>query len=111
LSPNWFIWDGRHFYVSTTRHRVKYSIFRRDPRAELAIDDPTNFRSVLVYATVEIREDIATGLPHFRAIREKYGLAIPDDAEHLRALADEGRVLLAITPDGPPSTWKVWGLE
>ena len=33
LSPNWFFWDGENFYVSTTRKRAKYHIFRRDPRA------------------------------------------------------------------------------
>jgi hypothetical protein len=30
---------------------------------------------------------------------------------HLRALAAEGRVLLAITPDTPPSGWTTWGLD
>src|SRR5215469_13216139 len=40
LSPNWFHWDGERFYVSTTRSRVKYKVFQRDPRAELLIDDP-----------------------------------------------------------------------
>ena len=111
LSPNWFKWDGERFYVSTTRHRVKYAIFRRDPRAQLAIDDSTGFRSVLLPATVEIREDIAAELPHFRAIREKHGMALPDADQHLRQLTEEGRVLLAITPNGPPSTWTVWGLD
>jgi PPOX class probable F420-dependent enzyme len=111
LSPNWFYWDGDRFYVSTTRGRVKYRIFRRDPRAQLAVDDSTGFRAVLVPATVEIREDIAAELPRFRAIREKHGLVVPGDEEHLRALAEEGRVLLAITPDGPPSTWTAWGLD
>ena len=111
LSPNWFYWDGGRFYVSTTRGRVKYAIFRRDPRAQLAVDDSTGYRAVLVPATVEIREDIAAELPRFRAIREKHGLAVPSEEEHLRALAGEGRVLLAITPDGPPSTWTAWGLD
>jgi PPOX class probable F420-dependent enzyme len=111
LSPNWFVWDGERFYVSTTRGRVKYAIFRRDPRAQLAVDDSTGFRAVLVPATVEIREDIAAELPHFRAIREKHGMAVPNDEDHLRALSKEGRVLLAITPDGPPSTWTSWGLD
>jgi PPOX class probable F420-dependent enzyme len=92
LSPNWFCWDGQRFYVSTTRSRVKYTIFRRDPRAQLLMDDPTGFRAVLVPATVEIREDIAAELPRFRAIREKYGMTVPSDEEHLRALAAEGRV-------------------
>lgn len=111
LSPNWFYWDGERFYVSTTRDRAKYAIFRRDPRAQLLIDDPTGFRAVLVPATVEVREDLAAELPRFRAIREKHGLAVPDDDDHLRALAAEGRVLLAITPDRPPSGWTSWGLD
>jgi len=111
LSPNWFYWDGQRFYVSTTRDRVKYAIFRRDPRAQLLIDDPAGFRAVLVPAAVEIREDIAAELPRFRAIREKHGMTVLADDEHLAALAAEGRVLLAMTPDGPPSTWTSWGLD
>ena len=77
LSPNWFYYDGERFFVSTTRGRVKYTIFRRDPRAQLVIDDCTGFRAVLVRATVEIREDIVAELPRFRAIREKHGVAVP----------------------------------
>ena len=111
LSPNWFYWDGQRFFVSTTRGRVKYAIFRRDPRAQLLIDDSTGFRAVLVPATVEIREDIAAELPRFRAIREKHGVAVPPDQELLLALTAEGRVLLAITPDRPPSSWTRWGLD
>jgi PPOX class probable F420-dependent enzyme len=111
LSPNWFNWDGQRFYVSTTRGRVKYTIFRRDPRAQLLIDDPTGFRAVVIPATVEIREDLDRELPRFRAIREKHGMAVPGDDEHLRALAADGRVLLAFTPDGPPSSLTSWGLD
>jgi PPOX class probable F420-dependent enzyme len=111
LSPNWFCWDGERFYVSTLRSRAKYAIFRRDPRAQLLVDDPAGFRAVLIPATVEIREDLASELPRFRAIREKYGVPVPDEAEQLRALTEEGRVLLAITPDGPPDSWICWGLD
>jgi PPOX class probable F420-dependent enzyme len=111
LSPNWFYWDGQRFYVSTTRSRVKYAIFRRDPRAQLLVDDCTGFRAVLVPATVEVREDIAAELPRFRAIREKYGRAVPGDEEHLRALTAEGRVLLVFTPDQPLANWTCWGLD
>ncbi len=111
LSPNWFYWDGQRFYVSTTRGRVKYAIFRREPRAQLLVDDSTGFRAVLVPATAEIRENIAAELPRFRAIREKHGWAVPDHDAHLRALMAEGRVLLAFTPDGPPSSWTCWGLD
>ena len=111
LSPNWFYWDGEHFYVSTTRSRVKYPIFRREPRAELLVDDPSAFRAVLVPATVEVREDLEAELPRFKAIRAKHGMRIPDDADHLKALADEGRILLAFTPDKPITEWTAWGLD
>ena len=90
---------------------MKYAIFRRDPRAQLLIDDPAGFRAVLVPATVEIREDPGAELSRSRAIREKHGIAVLDDEEHLRALTAEGRVLLAITPDSPPSSWTSWGLD
>jgi PPOX class probable F420-dependent enzyme len=111
VTPNWFSWDGERFYVSTTRGRLKYAIFRRDPRAQLVLDDPAGLRAVLIPATVEIREDTAAELPRFRAIREKYGLDEPGDREHLESLTAEGRVLLVITPDGPPSSWTSWGFD
>jgi hypothetical protein len=93
------------------RDRVKYAIFSRDRRAQLLIDDSTGFRAVLVPATVEIRADLEAELPRFRAIREKHAMAVPNDEEHLQALAKDAGVLLAITPDGPPSSWTSWGLD
>jgi hypothetical protein len=36
---------------------------------------------------------------------------VPSDQEQLTALLAEQRVLLAIRPDGPVSTWTTWGLE
>jgi hypothetical protein len=111
LSPNWFYWDGARFYVSTTRDRVKYRVFTADPRAVLLIDDSTGFRYVRVPVTVEIRENLPAELPNFRAIREKMGVPVPSDAEFLAGLESEGRVLLAMTPDGPLDTWTIRGLD
>ncbi len=111
VSPNWFYWDSERFYVSTTRGRTKYKVFQRDPRAVLLIDDSTAFRALLIPAKTEIREDIHVELPRFRAIREKHGVKVPSDEQHERALRDEGRVLLAFTPDGPPESWTAWGLD
>ena len=111
MTPNWFYWDGERFYVSTQRGRAKYRIFRRDPRAQLLIDDPTAFRSVLVEGTVEIWEDHDKGLPYFRAVREKHGRSFASDDELRANLAEENRVLLVITPSGPPASWMSWGLE
>ena len=110
-TPNWFVWDGARFYVSTTRTRAKYKIFSRDPRAELVVDDPQGFRCALVQGRVDIREDVAAELDRFRAIREKHGVPVPSDDELLAAQLAEQRVLLAITPDGPPSSWTAWGLD
>jgi hypothetical protein len=90
---------------------VKYRIFKRDPRVELVIDDPTGFRCVLVSGQVEIREDVAAELPRFRAIREKHGMAAQNDNDYLAALKAEERVLLAITPDAPMSAWTAWGFD
>jgi PPOX class probable F420-dependent enzyme len=97
LTPSWFYWDGERFYVSTTRDRVKHALFRRDPRAQLLIDDPAGPRAVLIPATVEIREDLAAELPRFRAIRDKYGMKTLDDDDHLGSLIAEGRVV--------PTSW------
>jgi PPOX class probable F420-dependent enzyme len=111
LTPNWFVWDGERFYVSTTKDRAKFKIFTRDPRVELMVDDPTAFRCVRVSGTVEIRDDFRAELGRFRAIRQKHGVTIANEADHLRVLEEERRVLLAITPDGPIDTWAAWGLD
>ena len=110
LSPNWFLWDGENFYVSTTRKRAKYHIFRRDPRAELLVDDTASFRYARIPATVEVREDLPASLPVIRAIRTKHGRPQPDDEKLLADLAAEDRVLLVFTPTVPPSAWTTVGL-
>lgn len=111
LSPNWFFWDGEKFYISTTRDRVKYPMFRRDPRVELVVDDATGYRYVHISGQVEIREDVTTELDRFRAIREKHGRAVPPDETFAADLIADNRVLLAITPASPPSTWTSVGLD
>ena len=110
LSPNWFYWDGENFYVSTTRKRAKYHIFRRDPRAELVVDDATGYRYVQVTATAQIRDDVTANLSLFRAIREKHGRALPSDEELAAALIAEDRVLLVFSPSAPSSDWTGVGL-
>lgn len=105
LSPNWFFWDGEHFYVSTTRKRAKYTIFRRDPRAELVVDEPEGMRYVEIPATVEIREDVPANVALFRAIREKHGRQTPPDDELAAQLVADDRVLLVFTPTAPASAW------
>jgi PPOX class probable F420-dependent enzyme len=111
LSPNWFLWDGENFYVSTTRGRAKYRIFGRDPRAELVVDDATGHRYVAVPATASIREDVAANVSLFRAIREKHGRDIPPDDELTAQLVADDRILLVFTPSVPLSGWTTVGLD
>ena len=111
VSPNWFFWDGEKFYVSTTRKRAKYNIFRRDPRVELVIDDPADRRYIGLSGTVEVREDIPANLDFFRGIHRKHGRPIPPDDEYIARLTGEDRVLLAITPSAPQSAWLFWGFS
>ncbi len=110
LSPNWFFWDGAHFYVSTTRKRAKYHIFRRDPRAELVVDEPEGMRYVEIPTTVEIREDVPANIALFRAIREKHGRQTPPDDELAAQLIADDRVLLVFTPTAPRSEWKTMNI-
>jgi PPOX class probable F420-dependent enzyme len=111
LSPNWFVWDGGKFYISTTRNRVKYPMFRRDPRVELVVDDATGHRYARISGTVEIREDVPAEIHRFRAIREKHGYSEPSDAEWAAQLIADSRVLLVITPATPQSAWTTVGLD
>lgn len=111
LSPNWFLWDGEHFYVSTTRKRAKYHIFRRDPRAELVVDDATGHRYVQIPTTVDIREDVSANVALFRGIRTKHGRPTPPDDQLAAELIADDRILLVFTPSVPPSAWTTIGLD
>jgi PPOX class probable F420-dependent enzyme len=111
LSPNWFYWDGENFYVSTTRKRAKYNIFRRDPRAELVVDDPSDLRYVEIPATASIREDVRANLALFGAIRSKHGRPVPPDDELAESLIADDRILLVFTPSAPRSAWTAIGLS
>ncbi len=108
VTPNWFHWDGARFYISTTKTRQKYRNFKRDPRAQLVLDEPTGFRTVLIDGTAEIWEDHERGLPYFARITEKHTGRTPDDSTLRERLQREQRVLLVITPEQPPEQWTRW---
>ena len=111
LTPNWFLWDGHRFYISTTRDRAKFRIFSRDPRVKLMIDDATGFRYVSVAGTVEIGTDVDEGLPFFRRLRLKHGRDEQDDEQLREEMLRDGRVLLVVTPDRPQAAWHSRGFD
>jgi PPOX class probable F420-dependent enzyme len=110
MTPNWFLWDDGKFYVSTTKTRAKYRLFSRDPRVQLAVDDPTGFRYVVLDGTVEIAEDLDWGLRYFRALRAKHGRPSQTDEDLRAEMERDQRVLLVITPEKPPADWLGGGL-
>lgn len=109
MTPNWFFWQEGHFYISTTKTRAKYRLFRNDPRVQLVIDDSTGFRYVVINGTVEIGEDIDAGLPYFRALRQKHDKGGQTDQELRDEMVRDQRVLLIVTPDSPQSEWMSMG--
>ena len=110
MTPNWFLWQDGRFYVSTTKTRAKYRLFSNDPRVQLAVDDSTGFRYVVVDGTVAIEEDVEANLPYFKAVRAKHGRGGQSEDELREELVREQRVLLVITPDKPPTEWLGMGL-
>jgi PPOX class probable F420-dependent enzyme len=110
LTPNWFTWDGEHFYVSTMARRAKAVLLRKQPRAQLLVDDSTGHRSVRVDVTAVVDGDVEARLGQFRAVREKYGRAVGSDDELLANLRAEERVLLVFTPEGPDA-WMTIGFD
>ena len=110
LTPNWFYWDGERFYVSTTRSRAKYAISGATRGPSCSSTTPPV--SALCWSRPRSRSARTSSpscpLPGYPG---EHGMKMMDDQEHLRALEAEGRVLLAITPDTPPSGWTTWGLD
>lgn len=111
LTPNWFMFDGDRFFISTTKDRSKYRIFSNDARVQLIIDDVHGFRYVVVDGLVEISEDNDFGLSYFKALRNKHGRFESDDAELLGEMKSDGRVLLIVTPTKPQSEWHQKGFD
>jgi PPOX class probable F420-dependent enzyme len=109
-TPNWFLWEGGRFFVSTTRQRAKYRIFTDDTRVQVVVDDPTGFRYIVVDGTVEWIEDIDAGLDYFQRLRSKHGRT-ESSRDDLRAeMERDGRVTLVITPTLAPAQWHAMGL-
>ena len=63
LTPNWYLWDGEAFWISTLDWTVKVRNVKRDPRATICID--SNVRRgdyVQVFGTADVVEgDVREG--------------------------------------------------
>jgi PPOX class probable F420-dependent enzyme len=97
LTPNWYLWDGERFSISTLDWTVKVKNAKRDPRVTLCIDGPerrTNY--VQVFGTAEVVEgDVREGT--LDLIR-KYEPVEADAIAHWEGIKED-RVLLYVTPE------------
>jgi len=97
LTPVWYAWDGRSFFFSTTRDRVKYANIRRDPSISLIVDDFEAHKYIVAYGRAEIIEHDYAEL--LRPIIRKY---VPADRVEVSVKAvtdDPSRVLVVLRPD------------
>ena len=97
LTPNWYLWDGERFWVSTLDWTVKVKNAKRDPRVTLCIDGPdrrTNY--VQVFGTAEVVE----GDVRERTLDliRKYEPVEADAIAHWEGIKND-RVLLLVTPE------------
>jgi PPOX class probable F420-dependent enzyme len=101
LSPVYYLFDGQHIVISTTRSRVKAKNVRRDGRVTLcALAEEPPFAYLTVYGQGEIlEEDVVETM---MAIGERM-LGRPLGEEQRPAIEErarrEGRVVLRITPE------------
>lgn len=109
MTPNWFLWQDGKFYISTTKTRVKFRLFTRDPRVQLIMDESPGFRYIVVNGTVDIHDDVESGLPYFKALRAKHGNTSQNDEELRAEMVRDQRVLLVVTPDLPQAEWQSRG--
>ena len=98
LTPNWFLWTGESFWISTAERTVKTQNLRRDERIVLCIDDVESGDYVQVTGTATIIEGDYVRDPTL-AVCRKY---MPEDEiePHWAALlADGPRIIIEVHPE------------
>jgi PPOX class probable F420-dependent enzyme len=98
LTPNWFLWTGEVFWISTATATVKTRNLRRDPRIVLCVDDVPSGDYVQVTGTATLIEGEAAREPTL-ALCRKY---MPDDTveAHWESLLATGpQLIIEVRPD------------
>ena len=105
LTPNWYLWDGERFLISTADGTAKVRNLRRDPHMSLCIDDAlsTGELYVTAYGPGEIIAGPDAREPSLAIIRKYRAeeLVVP----HWNGINRRNdRVVIALRPE----RW-VWG--
>jgi len=97
VTPNWYLWTGESFLISTAAWTAKVRNVLRDPNVSLCIDDPVSGDYVAIYGHASVIDGAAAQGPTLELIR-KYR-AEPDVIPHWdRINADNDRVIIAVDP-------------
>lgn len=99
LTPMWFYWDGRAFYLSTTRDRNKYANIKRNAELSLIVNDQEGHRYVSAYGRGELVEgDMDQVMKLTMPIIRRY---LPEErAEQMAAsLLEQDRVVIILRPE------------
>ncbi len=98
LTPNWYLWTGDAFHISTTAATAKVRNVLRDPNVSLCIDDPVSGDYVAIYGRAAVLHGPAAREPTLDLIR-KYR-AEPDVLPHWERIdRDHDRVIIAVHPE------------
>jgi PPOX class probable F420-dependent enzyme len=88
--------DGE-IVISVTSDRAKWKNALRQPRVSMLVNDGR--KQLVVYGTARAVKDDPERVALHKLIREAMGRPVEDEAEYLRLLDEQKRVILAITPD------------
>jgi PPOX class probable F420-dependent enzyme len=96
LTPNWYLWDGERFWISTLADTIKVRNVKRDPRVTLCMDAGTRRANyVQVFGTGEVLEGDVREMT-LELIR-KYEHEEAAALAHWEGIKDD-RVLIVVTP-------------
>lgn len=97
LTPNWYLWTGDSFHISTLARTAKVRNILRDPTVSLCIDDPVSGDYVAVYGRATVIGGPAAREPTLDLIR-KYRPE-PEVLPHWdRINRNNDRVVIAVDP-------------
>ena len=98
LTPNWFLWTGSSFLISTAASTVKVRNLRLDPRIVLCVDDVASGDYVQVTGTATLVEGDAVREPTLDICR-KYMAEDTLEAHWQSLLATGPQVIIEVRPD------------
>jgi PPOX class probable F420-dependent enzyme len=98
LTPNWYLWTGEEFWISTSAGTAKTHNLGRDPRIVLCIDDPASGDYVQVTGTATVITGAAVRdftIALIRKYREE-----PDVVPHWDTISAEAeQVMIVVRPE------------